>query len=290
MRLATAGTRYVRRAAKLAGFGALTLFSLTTPLAVNAAPLCERIVATGNPQYPPLLWVDPTDEKRLIGAGAELLEKALAQSNIKLDMLNVGPWSRAQEEVRSGRVDMLAGAFLTRQRLGYMDYIHPAYAEVPSVIFVRSEGIFPYSGWDDLRGKTGSTVLNNSFGNRFDRFAADNLQIEPVPSIEQSFQKLLRGRADYVVYERYQGISIAQQMGIADKLETLDGSLMTEQLFLTLSHNSACNSPDLRAALAQAMFDLSRTGVPQQLLEKYREVWALQMVTSGAVPGPVINE
>jgi polar amino acid transport system substrate-binding protein len=79
-------------------------------------------------------------------------------------------------------------------------------------------------------------------------------------------------------------------MGFADKLETIDGSLMTEQLFLTLSHNSACNSPDLRAALAQAMFDLSRTGVPQQLLEKYREVWALQMVTSGAVPGPVVNE
>lgn len=287
MRLARAGIRYVRTAATLAVLPAL---ALVAPFAWSASPLCERVVATGNPQYPPILWVDPDDETRLIGAGAELLEKALAQSNIELDMLNVGPWARAQEEVRSGRVDLLAGAFLTRQRLGYMDYIHPAFAEVPSVIFVRADGIFSYGGWQDLRGKIGSTIVNNSFGNAFDRFAADNLEIEAVPSIEQSFQKLLRGRADYVIYERYQGLALAQQLGIVDKLEILDGSLMNEQLYLTLSHNSACNSPDLRAALAQAMFDLSRSDEPQRLLEKYREVWTEQLITAGEVPGPVINE
>lgn len=287
MRLAKAGICYVRTAAKLA---VLPVLALVTPFAWSGSPLCERIVATGNPQYPPILWVDPDDETRLIGAGAELLEKALAQSNIELDMLNVGPWARAQEEVRSGRVDMLAGAFLTRQRLAHMDYIHPAYAEVPSVIFVRADGIFAYGGWQDLRGKIGSTVVNNSFGNAFDRFATDNLEIESVPSIEQSFQKLLRGRADYVIYERYQGLALAQQLGIVDKLDILDGSLMNEQLYLTLSHNSACNSPDLRAALAQAMFDLSRSSEPQRLLEKYREIWTEQLITAGDIPDPVINE
>jgi len=287
MRLARALLDYGRRVVRLSVFSAL---SMITPIALGAVPLCERIVATGNPQYPPILWVDPEDDTRLIGAGAELLEKVLAQSDIKLEMLNVGPWSRAQEEVRSGRVDMLAGAFLTRPRLGQMDYIHPAYAEVPSVIFVRADGIFPYSGWEDLRGKVGSTVLNNSFGNAFDRFAADFLDMETVPSIEQSFQKLLRGRADYVIYERHQGLALAQQMGITDDLDIIDGSLMNEHLYLTLSHNSACNSPDLRAALAQGMYDLTLDNEPQRLLEKYREVWAQQQITAGAVPGPAINE
>lgn len=287
MRLARAVMGDSRRVVRLAVFSALATF---TPIAMGAAPLCERIVATGNSQYPPILWVDPEDDTRLIGAGAELLEKVLAQSDIKLEMLNVGPWSRAQQEVRSGRVDMLAGAFLTRPRLDHMDYIHPAYAEVPSVIFVRSDGIFPYSGWQDLRGKVGSTVLNNSFGTTFDRFAADFLDIETVPSIEQSFQKLLRRRADYVIYERHQGLALAQQMGISDDLDIIDGSLMNEQLYLTLSHNSACNSPDLRAALAQGMFDLTLDNEPQRLLEKYREIWAQQMITAGAVPGPAVNE
>lgn len=287
MRQTKAGNRSMCRALKMSVVLAL---ALATPAAMAASGLCERIVATGNPQYPPILWVDPEDDRRLIGAGAELLKRVLAKSNIELDMLNVGPWSRAQEEVRSGRVDMLAGAFLTRPRLAHMDYIYPAYAEVPSVIFVRADGIFPYSGWEDLRNRVGSTVLNNSFGNSFDRYAEDNLKIQAVPSIQQSFEKLLRGRADYVIYERYQGLALAQQMGLTDQIDILDGSLMSEQLYFTLSHNSACNSPEMRAALAQAMLDLARGDEPKQLLEEYREVWARQLAPITPTSAPAIIE
>ncbi|WP_022962501.1 substrate-binding periplasmic protein [Halopseudomonas pelagia] len=239
-----------------------------------AGGVCERIVVTGNPQYPPILWVNPDDDKHLVGAGVELLEMALEGTGVKAEVLNVGPWSRAQEEVRSGRVDMLAGAFLTRERLGYMDYIYPPYVEVPSVLFVKRGEVFPYSGWDDLRDKTGSTLLNNSYGMAFDRFSRDHLRVEQVSSIEQSFQTLVRGRVDYVIYERYQGMAVAQQLGIEDQLEIIEGSLINEQLYYTLSHNSACNSPQLRAILAQNMQDLASKGEPRRLLEKYRQVWA----------------
>lgn len=254
-----------------------TLLGMLGAASVQAAGgTCERIVVTGNPQYPPILWVDPHDEKHLVGAAVELLELALEDTGVTAQVLNVGPWARAQEEVRSGRVDMLAGAFLTRERLGYMDYVYPPYAEVPSVLFVKRDQLFPYSGWDDLRNKTGSTLLNNSYGMAFDTFARDHLKLEKVPSIEQSFQTLLRGRVDYVIYERYQGLAVAQRLGIEDELDILEGSLINEQLYFTISHNSACNSPQLRAVLAQNMQDLTRRGEPRRLLEKYRDQWAAQ--------------
>jgi polar amino acid transport system substrate-binding protein len=188
----------------------------------------------------------------------------------------VGPWARAQEEVRSGRVDMLAGAFLTPARLGHMDYVYPPYAEVPSVIFVRRGQAFPYAGWDDLRGKTGSTLVNNSFGTAFDTYARDHLRIDTVSSVEQSFRKLLLGRADYVVYERFQGLAVADRMGIADQLDVLDGSLINEQLHYTISHRSACNSPALRSALAIGMQRLTSQGETRRVLEMYRARWAAQ--------------
>jgi len=256
---------------------AITGMSATTASLVQAAGgPCQRIVVTGNPQYPPLLWVDPTDDRRLIGAGVELLQMALADTDIQIEVLHVGPWARAQQEVRSGRVDMLAGAFLTPERLGWMDYVHPAYVEVPSVIFVRRGQAFPYAGWDDLRNKRGSTLVNNSFGTAFDTFARDHLRIDTVSSIEQSFRQMLLGRADYVVYERYQGIALAEQLGIADQLDILDGSLINEQLHYTISHRSACNSPALRAALAIGMQRLTAQGEPRRMVEKYRERWAAQ--------------
>lgn len=249
---------------------------LGADLTQAAGGVCERIVVTGNPQYPPILWVDPADKKHLKGAAVELLNMALDGTGIKAEVLNVGPWSRAQEEVRSGRVDMLAGAFLTRERLGFMDYIYPPYVELPSVLFVKRGEVFPYSGWDDLRDKTGSTLLNNSYGMAFDTFARDHLRVEKVSSIEQSFKTLVRGRVDYVIYERYQGLALAQQLGVEDQLEILEGSLINEQLYYTLSHNSACNSPQLRAILAQNMQDLVNKGEARLLLEKYRQQWAGQ--------------
>lgn len=262
-----------------AGLLSIMLMLSVAGQARAASGLCERVVVTGNPQYPPVLWVDPNDPKRLIGAGAELLERLLGDVGVKVEVLNVGPWARAQQEVRSGRVDMLAGAFLTPERLGYMDYVYPAYMEVPSVLFVKRGEAFPYSGWDDLRGKVGSTLVNNSYGTAFDTYARDHLRIETVPSIEQSFRILLLGRADYVVYERYQGLALAEQMGIVDELDILDGSLINEQLYYTISHNSACNSPALRSAMALGMQQMANRGELRRLLDKYRGIWAAQFAT-----------
>src|SRR5262245_36653584 len=98
----------------------------------QAAGKCERLVATGNPEYPPYLWRDPEDPKRLIGANADLLKQIAKELGLKVDVLYTGPWSRAQDEVRTGRVDLLAGAFLTLPRLETMDYIHPAFLETES--------------------------------------------------------------------------------------------------------------------------------------------------------------
>lgn len=260
---------------------ALLLWGSTANL--SAGPVCERVVAAGNPQYPPLLWVDPEDSSRLIGVGVDLLREVLAPAGVQVEVLNVGPWARAQEEVRSGRIDMLVGAFLTRERLEYMDYVHPAYMEVPSAIFVRRDSLFPWSGWHDLRGLTGSTLLNNSFGMAFDRYAREYLKIQQVPSIEQSFRQLQLGRVDYVVYERHQGEALLAQLGLAQELVPLEGSVNAEPLYLTLSHNSACNTPALRRALVTGLHDWLQQGRLESLLQRNRERWQGQFAQ--ALPG-----
>ena len=252
----------------------LGLLPSATSLAAGGA--CERIVVTGNADYPPLLWVSPDDPTRLTGAAIELLEKALEEAQIHVDALNVGSWDEAQQEVRSGRVDMLAGSFLTTERLGEMDYVYPPYMEVPSVIFVRRGEAFPYSGWDDLRGKQGGSLGSSSFGTAFDTFAADHLDIVAMSSIDQAFDQLLKGEVKYLIHERHQGVALAAQRNVLEQLDILEGSLINEQLYYSISHHSACNSPALRGALAQGMYRMVRQGEPRRLLEKYRERWSAQ--------------
>jgi len=252
------------------------LVALTHVSVSAAGGACERVVVTGNADYPPLLWASPDDPARLTGAAVELLEEALKPAGIHVDALHVGSWEQAQQEVRTGRVDMLAGSFLAPERLAEVDYIHPPFMEMPSVIFVRRGEAFAYSGWDDLRGRQGVSLATSSFGAAFDTFADDHLQISTAGSIDQAFDQLLEGRADYLIHQRHQGLALAAQRNVLDQLDILEGSLINEQLYYTLSHHSACNSPLLRGALAQGMYRMVRQGEPRRLLEKYRDIWASQ--------------
>ncbi|AYF86087.1 MULTISPECIES: ABC transporter substrate-binding protein [unclassified Pseudomonas] len=251
----------------------------------QAAGKCERLVATGNPEYPPYLWRDPENPKQLIGANADLLKQIAKELGLKVEILYTGPWSRAQDEVRTGRVDLIAGAFLTLPRLETMDYVHPAFLETQSVVWVKRERAFPYSGWEDLRSHIGGTLVKNSFGEAFDRFAKENLKLEEVPSLTQAYQKLLLERTDYVLYERYPGLVLADTLGMADDLAALEPPISSEGLYLTLSHNSACNDPWLRGQLAKKMTELVAAGVPETLLQRNLERWkALQMMQPAGTP------
>lgn len=255
---------------------------LLLPAFAVAAGKCERLVATGNPEYPPYLWRDPQNPQQLIGANADLLQHLAKELGVVVDIIYTGPWSRAQDEVRTGRVDLIAGAFLTLPRLESMDYVHPAFYFTPSVVWVHRGAEFPYAGWDDLRNRTGDTLVNNSFGQTFDAYAKSNLKLEGVASLTQAFQKLLLGRTDYVLYERYPGQALADSLGMQDDLLVLDPPISSEGLYLTLSHNSACNDAWLRGMLAKKMNEAVASGLPDDLLQRNLQRWKDQQLTPSA--------
>ncbi|MFP5421362.1 MAG: substrate-binding periplasmic protein [Gammaproteobacteria bacterium] len=255
---------------------------LLMPAFAVAAGKCERLVATGNPEYPPYLWRDPQNPQQLIGANADLLQHLAKELGVVVDIIYTGPWSRAQDEVRTGRVDLIAGAFLTLPRLESMDYVHPAFYFTPSVVWVHRGAEFPYAGWDDLRNRTVDTLVNNSFGQTFDAYAKSNLTLEGVASLTQAFQKLLLGRTDYVLYERYPGQALADSLGMQDDLLVLDPPISSEGLYLTLSHNSACNDAWLRGMLAKKMNEAVASGLPDDLLQRNLQRWKDQQLTPSA--------
>ena len=102
--------------------------------AVAQTATCKSLVATGNPEYSPYLWRDPADATRLIGANADLMQMLSKVIGLPITVKYVGSWARVQEEAKNGRIDLIAGAFLTMPRLEYMDYFHPAFRGTRTVI------------------------------------------------------------------------------------------------------------------------------------------------------------
>ncbi|MGN6827840.1 substrate-binding periplasmic protein [Paucibacter sp. M5-1] len=249
--------------------------ALFSPREVNANETCKQLLASGNPQYPPYLWRDPEDESRLIGANTELMQMLGKELGLPIEVRYIGPWGRVQEESRAGRIDLIAGAFFTLPRTEYMDYFYPAFRETRSVVWTREASRLNYRRWSDLAALQGVTVINNSFGEEFDRYAKESLKISQVASLEQAIQMLQRSRADYLVYEDAPAAAYLAKMNIAD-MKALTPAVANENLYLTLSHRSACNSGEMRGRIARAMYKLARQGVMNALVEKNIQLWRRQ--------------
>jgi polar amino acid transport system substrate-binding protein len=242
--------------------------------AAQTAP-CKALVATGNPEYSPYLWRDPTDDTRLIGANADLMQLLSKEIGLPIAVKYVGSWARVQEQAKSGRVDLIAGAFFTLPRLEYMDYFHPAFRSTRTVIWTPAKNSFPYKTWSDLKGRKGLTVINNSFGEAFDRYAKEFLQIDEVSQLEQAFRMLGVGRAQYIVYEEDPGLALAAKLNYTE-LKTSSVAVSNEGLHLTLSHLSPCNTGELRGRIAKALHKLTKDNVMKQLVETNIQRWRQQ--------------
>ncbi len=259
--------------ALMAVFSLLPVFPAAASAADDSA--CKHLIATGNPEYPPYLWRDPDNESKLIGANADLMQLLAKEIGITIEVKYAGPWARVQEEVKLGRADLIAGAFFTLPRLEYMDYFYPAFRETRTVIWTRDNSSLHYKKWSDLVGKQGMTVINNSFGEEFDRYAKESLKISTVPSLEQALKMLSLSRTDYLIYEEDPGLAYVAKMNIPG-LKTISPAVTNENLHLTFSHKSACNTGEMRGRVAKAIYKLTRQNVMNKLIETNIQLWRKQ--------------
>ena len=242
-----------------------------------AAGKCERLVITGSPDAPPLLWRDPQDPTRLIGATADVLQQVGKDLGLKIDLLYGGKRSLALDEVRSGRMDILADAPLNLGELDTLDYIHPALVQTDYLVWTRKDSTLAYTTAADLHGHKGAASERARLSAAFETFAGQQLTLQRLPSLTPAFQKLLLGEVDYVLAGRYSGMAMAQTLGMSNDLIAHEVPIDQPGLYLAISHNSACNDPWLRGQLAKKMTELPASGVVQAATQRNLERWKAQL-------------
>ena len=255
---------------------ALLLGLSVLPTLSMAGGKCERIVVTGSPDAPPYLWQDPQDPKHLIGASADLLQHVGQELGIKVELLYAGKRSQALDEVRSGRMDMLADAPLTVGELETLDYIHPPMLENDYLVWTRKDSPLIYNAAQDLHGHPGALSEKSRMTPAFGTFAEQQLTLDRTQNLTQAFQKLILGEVEFVLAGRYSGMAAAQTLSMADDLVARVQPVDTPGLFLAVSHNSACNDPWLRGQLAKKMTELPASGLTEAALLRNIERWKAQ--------------
>ena len=268
------------------GMRLLVFIVLVGVLAVDAAaaPSCEKLIATGNPDYPPYLWRDPANPRKLVGADADLLKQIGKQIGVKIEVIYAGSRAEAEEDVRSGRVDLLLATPMSMTQLEQMDFVHPAMQQTLTRVWMQKARAFSYVGLDDLLGRSGELPANTELSPEFDAFARQTMLVQGSPELAKAFQKLLLGRIDYVLAEGYPGQLVAEQLGMTAQLDASGPAVSSTELYLALSHNSACNDVELRGQLARKMTELVDSGVPGTLLNNNMQRWLAQQLPAVAAP------
>ena len=261
---------------------ALLLGLIALPSLTLAAGKCERLIVTGSPDAPPYLWRDPADPKRLMGANADILKQVAAELGIQIEVLYGGKRNQALDEVRSGRMDLLADAPLNVEQLESLDYIHPPIMRNEIMVWTRRTQTAPFNLLADLQGHAGAISEKTRLTRSFENSSREYLSLERVPSLAQAFQKLMLGQVEYVLAGHYAGMALSQTLGFAADLTPQPLPLDKPGFYLALSFNSASNDPWLRGQLAKKMTESSASGRSADAVKRNLDVWKVQLQQSGS--------
>ncbi|QQN29195.1 substrate-binding periplasmic protein [Pseudomonas syringae group genomosp. 3] len=264
----------------------LLLGLVMLPTLAFAAGKCERLIVTGSPDAPPYLWRDPQDPKRLMGANADLLTQAAGELGIKLEVVYGGKRSQVLEEVRTGRMDLLADAPMNTAQLESLDYIHPPIVQNDIMVWTRRDHAVPFNAISELHGHPGAISEKTRLTPLFEAQPRQHLTLERVSGLTPAFQKLALGEVDYVLAGRYAGMVMVQTLSLSADLIAQPLPVDTPGLYLALSFNSACNDPWLRGQLAKKMAESAASGLAGDVIRHNLELWKAQLLqpASASVP------
>lgn len=234
---------------------------------------CHALTASGNSEYPPFLWRENATSMSLHGVNRLIIDELSKRIKIPIELIHVGPWSRAQTEVKNGHVDLMAGAFYTNDRADYMDYFTPVMLHTTSVVWQRKDKTFAFNRKEDLEGKWGVTVINNSFGQEFDQYAQRKLNILAVASLSQALKMLAADRVDYVLYEKNPAYAYATILDLSDAIVPVLPAISSEGLYLTMSKKSSCNNTDIKRRIAIALQEMKQDGFTEKALIDGVQEW-----------------
>lgn len=203
----------------------------------------KEVLITGHPDYPPVIW---EENGKLVGSAVTIVRKALENLGYRPRFVPVGTWGRAQEEVNFGRIDILLPPYKTSSREKVYDFPERPFLLDRTSVFTRKDFKMEYNSFKDLKKYEGVAIINDSFGEEFDKADKENNLLKRLTKTEQCFQFLLKNRADYVVAGHNAALAVTTKMGISSKIEVKEKSIIETGMYTAISKKSKINTKEFR--------------------------------------------
>ena len=218
----------------------------------------EIVIATEG-TWAPWTYHDENDE--LVGYDIEVA-KAIAE---KLDVTATfveGEWDGLLSGVESGRYDIMAnGVEIDDARREKYDFSVP-YAYNRIVIIVRGDNE-DIQSFEDLEGKTTANTLQSTYAKMAEQYGAT---VTAVDDLNQTIQLLLSDRIDATLNS---DVTANDYMTAQPDADIKIAAVSEDATQVAIPMRKGEETATLRAAIDEALNELSEEGVLTELSEKY---------------------
>ncbi|AVX01490.1 transporter substrate-binding domain-containing protein [Vibrio vulnificus] len=199
------------------------------------------------------------------GISVEIVIEAFKTQGHDVDF-KIMPWTRALNEVKDGRVDVLVATWFTQERTSYLNYSQP-YLENSLKFIKRSGDGFEYNGMDSLSGKNVGIIRNYGYGDEF--LKATNFNKPEANDLVANAKKLLAKRIDLTLEDEL--VAKATLSGAGMNLSDFDftnNALSVNPLHVTSGLANAKNG-EIIEAFNKGLAEIKANGTFDKILMKY---------------------
>ncbi|MDA8409135.1 MAG: transporter substrate-binding domain-containing protein [Treponema sp.] len=200
------------------------------------------------------------------GLAVDVVRAALKQEGYGVE-LEVLPWARAEQGVKTGVYDLLVDVWRTRERSVYLDFGTP-YA-MNTVKFIKRKGDpFEYHGLESLKGKSIGTIRGYGYGDAF--LASDLFLRDESPSFMSNIQKLLQGRVDLTLEDELVARTMLKESdpNLLDLIEFTRESLSQNALYVASGFANPRHEKII-SAYNRGLAAIKANGTFDRIMEKY---------------------
>lgn len=235
---------------------------------LSAQALCTRLVLAADPDYPPLHWYDG---ETMHGASIAIAKRVLDDLKIPYEVRYVGPFPRVMVAAERGDIDMVSTLKKTPEREAFLLYPKTTALANPVAVFASRERPFEFKTRADLVGLRGGITRGNVFGDGFDDYMKQHLDVEAANSPENNFSKLGAGRLDYFITGYYAGMAYLLKRGDEQRFVAKSPFLVDTPNYVVLTRNGQC--ADKLEAIDQRLAQLKKSGVLDELIRDAFAQW-----------------
>jgi len=251
------------------GFAIQFLCIFITSSVLSAAN-CNKIIITSDPEYPPFHWYNGA---ALRGASIRIVTRVLEDMNIPYELRYLGPFARVLAMAQAGKVDIVTTLKDTPERRAYLTFTSTPAFQNPIGVFVASNKAISYSRWQDLQSLRGGITHGNRFGEPFDSYMRNNLQIEEANSTEANFKKLAVGRIDFFITGYYAGLAYLAGQQLQKGFIALKPFVSESDNYIAFVSASPCMQ--YMDEFNRRLTELVKSGEHTALIEQSLQEWRL---------------